>query len=85
MDRQLLLYEGTTQFEFILAEAVLCWRVGPPNAMLAQLDRISVLVELENVWLGIIPLDIQVDCWWEHAFELQDYRGENEAVVTVET
>jgi hypothetical protein len=53
--------------------------------MLAQLDRISVLGELENVWLGIIPLDTRVDCWHEHAFELQDHRGEGEAVVTIET
>lgn len=85
MDRQLLLYEGTTQFEFVIAEAALRWRVGAPHAMLAQLDRITALAGLETVTIGLIPLNIQVDTWHEHGFNLKEDRAENDPVVTVET
>lgn len=85
MDRQLLLYEGTTRFDFVIAEAALRWRVGPPHIMLAQLDRITALASLDSLDLSVIPLDTEVDAWHEHGFSLKENRVENDPVVTIET
>jgi transcriptional regulator with XRE-family HTH domain len=85
MDRQLLLYEGTTRFEFVIAEAALRWRIGSPYLMLAQLDRITALASLDSVDVRAIPLDIEIDIWHEHGFNLKDDRAEDDPVVTVET
>ncbi|MGH3909004.1 MAG: helix-turn-helix domain-containing protein [Pseudonocardiaceae bacterium] len=85
MDRQLVLYEGTTRVEFVIAEAALRWRVGAPNIMIAQLDRIIALTGLETVTVGLIPLDAQVDTWHEHGFNLVDGRAEDDPAVHIET
>ena len=85
MDRQLLLYEGTTRFEFVIAEAALRWLVGPPRVMLAQVDRIIALASLGSVDIGVIPLDTELDAWHEHGFNLKEDRAENDPAVTVET
>ncbi len=85
MDRQLRLYEGTTRFEFVLTEAALRWRIGPPHVMLAQLDRITAVAGLDSVDVRVISLDTDLDIWHEHGFSLQDDRAEDDPVVTVET
>lgn len=85
MDRQLLLYEGSARFEFVITEAALRWRVGPPQVMLAQLDRITAVASLDAVDIRVIPLDIELDAWHEHGFNLKDDRPEDDPVVTVET
>ncbi len=85
MDRQLALYEGITRFEFVITEAALRWWVGPPNVMLAQLDRITALVGLDSVHVGVIPLDTEVGVWHEHGFAVFDDRPDDDPVVTVET
>lgn len=85
LDRQLALYEGTTRFDFVITEAALRWWVGPANVMLAQLDRISAVAELDGVRLGIIPLDSEVAVWHEHGFAVFDDRPDNDPAVTVET
>ncbi len=85
MDRQLVLYEGQTQADFVIAEAALRWRVGPTHVMLAQLDRITALAGLQTVTVGLIPLDVQVDTWHEHGFNLVVGRPEDDPVVHVET
>lgn len=84
MDRQLLLYEGTARFEFVIIEAALrCW-VGPPHVMLAQLDRITAAASLDSVDVRVIPLDTELATWHEHGFDLKDDRAEDQPVVTVE-
>ncbi|MFN2497073.1 MAG: DUF5753 domain-containing protein, partial [Pseudonocardiaceae bacterium] len=85
MDRQLVLYEGKTHFEFVIAEAALRWRVGPPLLMLAQLDRITALAGLDNVEIAVVPLDSEVDAWHEHGFTLLADRPDDDPVVHVET
>ncbi len=85
VDRQLRLYEGTARFEFVISEAVLRWRVGPPHVMLAQLDRIIAVASLDSVDVRVIALDTDVDTWYEHGFDLKDDRAEDDPVVTVET
>jgi hypothetical protein len=85
MDRQLRLYEGTARFEFVITEAALRWRVGPPHVMLAQLDRITAVAGLDSVDVRVISLDTDLDTWHEHGFSLTDDCAENDPVVTVET
>jgi transcriptional regulator with XRE-family HTH domain len=85
LDRQLVLYEGTTRFDVVITEAALRWWVGPPNVMLAQLDRITALAQLEGVELGVIPLDTEVAVWHEHGFAVFDDRPDNDPAVTIET
>ncbi|MGH3897693.1 MAG: helix-turn-helix domain-containing protein [Pseudonocardiaceae bacterium] len=85
VDRQLLLYEGTARFEFVVTEAALRWRVGPRHVMLAQVDRITALVSLDSVDVRVIPLDIELDTWHEHGFNLKDDCPADDPVVTVET
>ena len=85
MDRQLRLYEGTARFEFVITEAALRWRVGPPHVMLAQLDRITAIAGLDSVDVRVIALDTELDTWHEHGFSLTEDRAEDDPVVTIET
>ncbi|MGH3755380.1 MAG: helix-turn-helix domain-containing protein [Pseudonocardiaceae bacterium] len=85
MDRQLVLYEGATRFEFVITEAALRWWVGPPKVMLAQLDRITALAGLETVHVGVIPLDTEVGIWHEHGFAVFEDRPDDDPAVTIET
>ncbi len=85
MDRQLVLYEGTTRFEFVITETALRWWVGPPKVMLAQLDRITALAGLETVQVGVIPLDTEVGIWHEHGFAVFEDRPDDNPAVTIET
>ncbi|MFI7232633.1 helix-turn-helix domain-containing protein [Nonomuraea angiospora] len=96
LDRQLILYDESKQFEFLITEAALRWRPGPPRLLLAQLDRISSLNTLENVSIGLIPLATEAVASMAHAFvmfETDDPQTAHEegddvergTVVTVET
>jgi transcriptional regulator with XRE-family HTH domain len=85
MDRQLVLYEGTTRFEFVITEAALRWWVGPPKVILAQLDRITALAGLETVYVGVIPLNTEVGTWHEHGFAVFEDRSDDDPAVIIET
>jgi hypothetical protein len=84
MNRQAILYSEGKRFEFVLTEAGLRWRLGPPELMLAQLDRLGQVATLPNVWLGIIPLHALVTTWHSHGFVIFDDRQDG-PVVHVET
>jgi transcriptional regulator with XRE-family HTH domain len=84
MNRQAILYSEDKRFEFVLTEAGLRWRLGPPELMLAQLDRVGTAATLPNVSLGIVPLGAEVPVWHSHGFvAFDDRRGG--PVVHVET
>jgi len=85
MERQAILYDDARSFEFVVAEAALRWRIGPPLVMLAQLDRVASLSTLPNVGIGIIPQAAQVAAWHIHGFAILDDRAEGAATVRVET
>ncbi|MGH3834476.1 MAG: helix-turn-helix domain-containing protein [Pseudonocardiaceae bacterium] len=85
MDRQLVLYDGTNRFAFVITEAALRWWVGPPHVMLAQLDRVTALAGLETVQVGVIPLDTEVGTWHEHGFAVFEDRPDDDPAVTIET
>jgi transcriptional regulator with XRE-family HTH domain len=85
MDRQAVLYDQSKHLEFVITEAALRWRLGPPALMLAQLDRIDVTCTLENVAVSVIPQDAEVGEWHDHAFTILDDRADGGPVVHVET
>jgi transcriptional regulator with XRE-family HTH domain len=86
MNRQAILYDGAKRFEFILTEAALRWRVGPPSLMRAQADKIIAVATLGNVTVGIIPQSAESGHWHDHGFNILDDRGEaGDAIAHVET
>jgi len=85
LDRQAILYDGTRHLEFVIAEAALRWRLGPPPMMLAQLDRIASIATLPNVAVGIIPQAAEVTAWHVHGFAILDDRQGATPIVRVET
>jgi transcriptional regulator with XRE-family HTH domain len=101
MDRQTALFEEGRRFEFLITEAALRWRPGPPRLLLAQLDRITSLSTLENLSIGLIPQAVEAVTNTSHSFVILDAGGGTaeggtaeggtaeggtaEAVVTIET
>jgi transcriptional regulator with XRE-family HTH domain len=55
MERQQILYRGNHRFHIIIAQQALQTRVGGPNVMIGQLDRLLAVSSLPRVRLGIIP------------------------------
>ncbi|GAA1963662.1 helix-turn-helix transcriptional regulator [Amycolatopsis minnesotensis] len=86
LHRQLALYEPERRFEFLITEAALRWRPGPPRLLLAQLDRIASVSTLENVSIGLIPHDVEAVTFTSHGFVVYDGDDEEQdATVSVET
>jgi len=85
LDRQQVLYERSHTFEFVLTEAALRWRPGPPEVQLAQLDRILSLATLSNVTIGVIPLDAPGRAIQWHGFTLNEDVEDGDPFVQVET
>jgi transcriptional regulator with XRE-family HTH domain len=85
LHRQLALYEEHRSFDFLITETALRWRPGPVALQLAQLDRIASVSTLENVSMGLVPLDVEATTLTTHNFVI--YEGEDgaDATVTVET
>ncbi len=86
MHRQVILYDHERSFEFIVPEAALRWRMGPPWVMRGQLDRLTVVSTLENVTLTVVPQNTEAAVWHTHGFSIFDRReGGAETFVNVET
>lgn len=86
LDRQVALFDPAQRFSFLITEAALRWRVGPPPVLLSQLDRISSLSTLENVSIGLISLTAPVLTHVPHGFVIFEPTDRDaDAVVMVET
>jgi transcriptional regulator with XRE-family HTH domain len=83
LERQAVLFDSTKQFVFVITEAALRWRPGPPAVLLAQLDRLASLASLPNVDLKVVPLDVEAPVLHSNAFVI--FEGGEEAFVTAET
>lgn len=86
LERQQVLYDEARRFEFLLTEAALRWRPGPPAVFAAQLDRIASVATLSNVTIGLIPTgaEMRVVPWCGfHVYE--DREDEHPPFVTIET
>lgn len=75
LQRQLALYEESRSFEFLITEAALRCRPGPPKLLLAQLDRIASLSTLENVSIGLIPHNTEALVCPPHGFTVYESDG----------
>jgi transcriptional regulator with XRE-family HTH domain len=86
LDRQTALFDPERRFEFLITEAALRLRLGPASMMIAQLDRISTLSTLDNIDIGLIPLDAAVFTHVPHGFVIfESVGGGPDALVLVET
>jgi len=84
--RQQALYDRTRRFEFLLTEAALRWRSGPPELLTAQLDHVASLATLETVELGVIPAGAEMHAITRCGFILYEDRSDDEPpIVLVET
>jgi transcriptional regulator with XRE-family HTH domain len=72
--RQELLYEPGREFRFLVWEAALRMRVCPPEVMAGQLDRLTGLMGLSTVSLGVIPFSAQLALPPSHGFWIYDDR-----------
>jgi transcriptional regulator with XRE-family HTH domain len=55
LKRQELLYDSHRRFEILIGETALRSLICPPSVLAAELDRLSGLIGLDTVRLGIIP------------------------------
>jgi transcriptional regulator with XRE-family HTH domain len=68
VDRQAALFDPAREFGFLITEAALRWRPGPPSLMLAQLDRIASVATLGNVVIGVVPQSARALTHVPHGF-----------------
>ena len=72
MRRREILHEEGRTFEFIIAEAALAMPPCPPKVMHAQIDRLMISMDLENVTVGIVPQGRQLAMSFYNNFTLLD-------------
>ncbi|MER7701033.1 helix-turn-helix transcriptional regulator [Streptomyces sp. NPDC096095] len=74
MRRQEALYETGRSFRFLVWEAALYVLTCPQDVMAAQLDRLTGLVGLDTVEIGVVPLGAQLRRAPGHGFWIYDRR-----------
>ena len=79
IQRQQVLYDSTRHFQFVITESVLRLLLCPVDAMRGQLDRLTALIGMSNVDLGVIPAATRLPLAPLHGFVIFD------DVVAVET
>jgi transcriptional regulator with XRE-family HTH domain len=84
LQRQVALYRDDKQFDFLVTEAALRWRPGLPKLLLAQLHQIMSVNTLDNVSIGLIPLEVEARTFMSHGFVIYDVEDEV-ALVSVDT
>lgn len=86
LDRQVALFDPVRRFAFLVTEAAVRWPLGPPDLMLAQLDRIASISTLGNVTVGVIPQSAQALTHVPHGFVVTEPADpEADTLVLVET
>jgi transcriptional regulator with XRE-family HTH domain len=74
MRRQNVLYRSGKRFHFVITEAVLRYRLCPPEVMAGQLDRLVSLSTLPTMKFGVIPFEVQYPVAPVHGFYIYDQR-----------
>jgi transcriptional regulator with XRE-family HTH domain len=74
MQRQQVLYQPGKRFHFVVTEAVLRYRLCPPEVLAGQLDRLVSLTTLTTVKFGIIPFERRLPVAPLHGFYVYDQR-----------
>jgi transcriptional regulator with XRE-family HTH domain len=74
MQRQQVLYRSGRRFHFVITEAVLRYRLCPPEVLAGQLDRLVSLSTLTTIRFGVIPFETQLPVAPVHGFYVYDER-----------
>lgn len=86
LERQQALHQPGRAFEFLMTEAAVRWRPGPPEVLSAQLLHLAALADLDTVRLGVIPADAEMHAITRCGFILYEDRHDDQApVVVIET
>jgi transcriptional regulator with XRE-family HTH domain len=72
LERQAVLLDSRKSFDYVLAEPILRWRLGPRPVMRGQLERILQVAALPHVEMGIIPSTAEMSSWPGHAFAIYE-------------
>lgn len=72
MQRQQVLYRTGKQFHFVITEAVLRYRLCPPEVLAGQLDRLVALSTLTTIKFGVIGFENQLPVAPVHGFHIYD-------------
>ncbi|WP_432123762.1 helix-turn-helix domain-containing protein [Streptomyces sp. C10-9-1] len=72
--RQEALYESKKRYHILMWEAALHVRICPPSVLAAQLDRLTGVIGLSTVELGIVPLSAPLKIPPATAFWIYDDR-----------
>jgi transcriptional regulator with XRE-family HTH domain len=78
MQRQPILFDRSKTLRWVIGEAGLRWRVGPPDVMAAQLDRLSMLAAEPHLDLRVLPLSNTAPVWHDHGFTILGARIDGE-------
>lgn len=78
MERQPILYDRSKTLRWVIGEAGLRWRVGPPDVMAAQLDRVAVLAAEPHLDVRVLPFSRTAAVWHDHGFTILADRADDE-------
>jgi transcriptional regulator with XRE-family HTH domain len=78
MQRQILLYSRGKTLRRVIGEAGLRWRIGPPEVMAAQLDRLAALAVEPHLDIRVLPFERTGPVWHDHGFTILADRTDGE-------
>lgn len=78
MQRQVILYSRDKALRWVVGEAGLRWRMGPPEVMAAQLDRLAALAAEPQLDLRVLPFERTAPVWHDHGFTILADRDDGE-------
>jgi transcriptional regulator with XRE-family HTH domain len=78
MQRQVALYSRDKALRWVIGEAGLRWRVGPPEVMAAQLDRLAALAVEPHLDVRVLPFERTGPVWHDHGFTMFADRADGE-------
>ena len=79
LQRQAVLHDKTKNFEFLLTESAIRWRLCESSIMAVQIDRLVSLSQQSNIRIGVLPLSERAPDGAYHTFVTYDRR-----LVTIE-
>ena len=78
MQRQEALYDRSKTLRWVIGEAGLRWQVGPPDVMVAQLDRVAVLAGEPHLDVRVLPFSRTAAVWHDHGFTILAERADGQ-------